>query len=141
MLAGNFSRDLEFPYLTSSRGKLGSSVCSHGSAHSDFRGDWLWPGTRGPGGIHLLGARFGSWVSLHAAEITTTYLDQKSLQLSWCRSSEAPPVTLIIEDLDWLSLSGQAELLSFLEEEEANFGKYRLITTCAGRYLGEGLSG
>ena len=82
-----------------------------------------------PVAIHFLGARFGSWVSLHAAEINNTYLDQKSLQLSWCRSSEAPPVTLIIENLDWLSLSGQAELLSFLEEEEAKFGKCRLITT------------
>ena len=66
---------------------------------------------------------------MHAAEINSAYLDQKSLQLSWCRSSEAPPVTLIIENVDQLSLSGQAELLNFLEEEEAKFGKCRLITT------------
>jgi signal transduction histidine kinase len=56
-------------------------------------------------------------------------LDQKSLQLSWCRSSEAPPVTLIIENVDQLSLSGQVELVHFLEQEEAKFGKCRLITT------------
>jgi signal transduction histidine kinase len=80
-------------------------------------------------GIHFLGARFGSWILLHAAEINSAYLDQKSLQLSWCRSSEAPPVTLIIENVDQLSLSGQVELVHFLEQEEAKFGKCRLITT------------
>jgi signal transduction histidine kinase len=66
---------------------------------------------------------------LHASEINNAYLDQKSLQLAWCRRSEAPPVTLIIENLDRLSLPGQAELFNFLEEEETKFGKCRLITT------------
>jgi signal transduction histidine kinase len=66
---------------------------------------------------------------LHAAEINTAYLDQKSLRLSWCRSSGALPVTLIIENVDQLSLSGQAKLVNFLEEEEAQFGRCRLITT------------
>jgi DNA-binding NtrC family response regulator len=125
---GEFSRYLAFPYLTRAAASLVRRFSATGLPI-------LISGESGCGqervarGIHFLQARFGSWVSLHAAEINNAYLDQKSLQLSWCRRSEAPPVTLIIENLDWLSLSGQAELLNFLEEEEAKYGKCRLITT------------
>src|SRR4029077_11295119 len=42
---------------------------------------------------------------------------------------EAPSVTLIVENVDRLSLSGQAELLDFLENEESKFGTCRLLTT------------
>ena len=125
---GEFSRYLEFPYLTRAAASLVHRFAATGLPIL-ISGEIGCGQERVARAIHFLGARFGSWVSLHAAEINNTYLDQKSLQLSWCRSSEAPPVTLIIENLDWLSLSGQAELLSFLEEEEAKFGKYRLITT------------
>ena len=125
---GEFSRYLEFPYLTRAAASLVHRFAATGLPIM-ISGEIGCGQERVARAIHFLGARFGSWVSLHAAEINNTYLDQKSLQLSWCRSSEAPPVTLIIENLDWLSLSGQAELLSFLEEEEAKFGKYRLITT------------
>ncbi len=125
---GEFSRYLEFPYLTRAAASLVHRFAATGLPIL-ISGEIGCGQERVARAIHFLGARFGSWVSLQAAEINNTYLDQKSLQLSWCRSSEAPPVTLIIENLDWLSLSGQAELLSFLEEEEAKFGKYRLITT------------
>ena len=125
---GEFNRYLEFPYLTRAAASLVHRFAATGLPIL-ISGEIGCGQERVARGIHFLGARFGSWVSLHAAEINNTYLDQKSLQLSWCRSSEAPPVTLIIENLDWLSLSGQAELLSFLEEEEAKFGKYRLVTT------------
>src|SRR5262245_17810240 len=61
-------------------------------------------------------APFCSRVLLSVAEINSVYLDQKSLQLSWCRRSEALPIRLIIENVDQLSLSGQADLVNFLEE-------------------------
>lgn len=125
---GEFSRYLEFPYLTRAAASLVHRFAATGLPIL-ISGEVGCGQERVARGIHFLGARFGSWVSLHAAEINNSYLDQKSLQLSWCRSSEAPPVTLIIENVDWLSLSGQAELLNFLEEEEAKFGKCRLITT------------
>jgi DNA-binding NtrC family response regulator len=124
----DFTRYLQFPYLDRAAFAL-----AHRFAATDL--PILISGEMGCGqervarGIHFLGARFGSWVSLNAAEVNSAYLDQKSLQLSWCRSSEAFPVTLIIENVDWLSLSGQAELLNFLEAEEARFGKCRFITT------------
>jgi DNA-binding NtrC family response regulator len=124
---GEFSRYLEFPYLNRAAASLIHRFAATGLPIL-ISGEIGCGQERVARGIHFLGARFGSWVSLHAAEINNAYLDQKSLQLSWCRSSEAL-VTLIIENLDWLSLSGQAELLSFLEEEEAKFGKFRLITT------------
>jgi DNA-binding NtrC family response regulator len=125
---GEFSRYLEFPYLNRD-----AAILVHRFAATGL--PILISGESGCGqervarGIHFLGSRFGSWVSLHAAEINNAYLDQKSLQLAWCRRSEAPPVTLIIENLDRLSLPGQAELFNFLEEEETKFGKCRLITT------------
>jgi DNA-binding NtrC family response regulator len=125
---GELSRYLEFPYLTRAAASLVHRFAATGLPIL-ISGEIGCGQERVARGIHFLGARFGSWVSLHAVEINNAYLDQKSLQLSWCRSSEAPPVTLIIENVDWLSLSGQAELLDFLEEEEAKFGKCRLITT------------
>ena len=73
--------------------------------------------------------RLVSQKKIPAFKVGKQWRFKKRMIDAWCRSSEAPPVTLIIENLDWLSLSGQAELLSFLEEEEAKFGKYRLITT------------
>jgi two-component system response regulator FlrC len=125
---GDFTRYLDFPYLSRAAASLVHRFAVTGLPIL-ISGELGCGQERVARGIHFLGAPFGSWVSLHAAEINNAYLDQKSLQLSWCRSSEAPPVTLIIENVDWLSLSSQAELLSFLEEEEAKFGKCRLITT------------
>jgi DNA-binding NtrC family response regulator len=125
---GEFTRYLDFPYLTRAAASLVHRFATSGLPIL-ITGEIGCGQERVARGIHFLGARFGSWVSLHGAEINNTYLDQKSLQLSWCRSSEALPVTLIIENVDWLSLSSQAELLNFLEEEEAKFGKCRLIAT------------
>lgn len=126
--AREFSRCLEFPYLTRAAASLIHRFAATGLPIL-ISGEIGCGQERVARGIHFLGARFGSWILLRAAEINSVYLDQKSLQLSWCRSSEAPPVTLIIENVDQLSLSGQAELLNFLEEDEAKFGKCRLITT------------
>ena len=125
---GEFTRYLEFPYLSRAAASLVHRFAATGLPIL-ISGEIGCGQERVARGIHFLGARFGSWILLHAAEINSAYLDQKSLQLSWCRSSEAPPVTLIIENVDQLSLSGQAELVNFLEEEEAKFGKCRLITT------------
>ena len=125
---GDFTRYLEFPYLSRAAGSLVHRFAATGLPIL-ISGEIGCGQERVARGIHFLGARFGSWILLHAAEINSAYLDQKSLQLSWCRSSEAPPVTLIIENVDQLSLSGQAELVNFLEEEEAKFGRCRLITT------------
>ena len=124
----DFTRYLEFPYLT-----RGDSNLVHRFAGTGL--PILISGEIGCGqervarGIHFLESPFGSSVLLRAAEINSVYLDQKSLQLSWCRRSEAPPVTLIVENVDQLSLSRQAELVNFLEEEEAKFGRCRLIAT------------
>ena len=126
--AREFSRYLEFPYLTRAAASLIHRFAATGLPIL-ISGEIGCGQERVARGIHFLGARFGSWILLRAAEINSVYLDQKSLQLSWCRSSEAPPVTLIIENVDQLSLSGQAELLNFLEEDEAKFGKCHLITT------------
>jgi DNA-binding NtrC family response regulator len=125
---GEFTRYLEFPYLSRAAASLVHRFAATGLPIL-ISGEIGCGQERVARGIHFLGARFGSWILLHAAEINSAYLDQKSLQLSWCRSSEAPPVTLIIENVDQLSLSGQVELVNFLEEEEAKFGKCRLITT------------
>jgi DNA-binding NtrC family response regulator len=125
---GEFTRYLEFPYLSRAAASLVHRFAATGLPIL-ISGDIGCGQERVARGIHFLGARFGSWILLHAAEINSAYLDQKSLQLSWCRRSEAPPVTLIIENVDQLSLSGQAELVNFLEEEEAKFGRCRLITT------------
>ena len=125
---GDFTRYLEFPYLSRAAGSLVHRFAATGLPIL-ISGEIGCGQERVARGIHFLGARFGSWILLHAAKINSAYLDQKSLQLSWCRSSEAMPVTLIIENVDQLSLSGQAELVNFLEEEEAKFGKCRLITT------------
>ena len=125
---GDFTRYLEFPYLSRAAGSLVHRFAATGLPIL-ISGEIGCGQERVARGIHFLGARFGSWILLHAAEINSAYLDQKSLQLSWCRSSEAMPVTLIIENVDQLSLSDQAELVNFLEEEEAKFGKCRLITT------------
>jgi DNA-binding NtrC family response regulator len=122
-----FTRYLEFPYLTRVTASLVHRFAATGLPIL-LSGEIGCGQERVARGIHFLGARFGGWVLLHAAQINAGYLDQKSLQLSWCRSSAAP-VTLIIENVDQLSLSGQAELLNFLEEGEAKFGRYRLITT------------
>jgi DNA-binding NtrC family response regulator len=126
--AREFSRYLEFPYLTRAAASLIHRFAATGLPIL-ISGEIGCGQERVARGIHFSGARFGSWILLRAAEINSFYLDQKSFQLSWCRSSEAPPVTLIIENVDQLSLSGQAELLNFLEEDEAKFGKCRLITT------------
>jgi DNA-binding NtrC family response regulator len=125
---GEFTRYLEFPYLSRAAASLVHRFAATGLPIL-ISGEIGCGQERVARGIHFLGARFGSWILLHAAEINSAYLDQKSLQLSWCRSSEATPVTLIIENVDQLSLSGQAELVNFLEQEEAKFGKCRLITT------------
>ena len=125
---GDFTRYLEFPYLSRAAGSLVHRFAATGLPIL-ISGEIGCGQERVARGIHFLGARFGSWILLHAAKINSAYLDQKSLQLSWCRSSEAMPVTLIIENVDQLSLSDQAELVNFLEEEEAKFGKCRLITT------------
>jgi DNA-binding NtrC family response regulator len=125
---GDFTRYLEFPYLSRAAASLVHRFAATGLPIL-ISGEIGCGQERVARGIHFLGARFGSWILLHAAEINSAYLDQKSLQLSWCRSSEAPPVTLIIENVDQLSLSGQVELVHFLEQEEAKFGKCRLITT------------
>lgn len=125
---GEFTRYLEFPYLTRETANLVRRFAATGLPIL-LSGEIGCGQERVARGIHFLGGRFGSWVLLHAAEINTAYLDQKSLQLSWCRSSGALPVTLIIENVDQLSLSGQVKLVNFLEEEEAQFGRCRLITT------------
>jgi len=124
---GELTRYLDFPYLTRAAASL-----AHRFAATQL--PILISGEIGCGqervarGIHFLVARFGSWVLLNAAEINAAYLHQKSLQLSWSRC-EAPSVTLIVENVDRLSLSGQAELLDFLENEESKFGTCRLLTT------------
>ena len=123
-----FTRYLEFPYLTRETASLVRRFAATGLPIL-LSGEIGCGQERVARGIHFLGGRFGSWVLLHATEINTAYLDQKSLQLSWCRSSGALPVTLIIENVDQLSLSGQAKLVNFLEEEETKFGRCRLITT------------
>jgi DNA-binding NtrC family response regulator len=125
---GEFSRYLEFPYLTRAAASL---VHRFAATHLPI----LISGEIGCGqervarGVHFSAARFGTWILLNGAEVSPAYLDQKSLQLSWSRRTEAPFVTLMIENVDRLSLAGQAELLNFLEEEELKFGKCRLITT------------
>jgi DNA-binding NtrC family response regulator len=131
---GEFTRYLEFPYLTH-----GALTLVHRFAVTDL--PILISGEIGCGqervarGIHFLGARFGGWVVLNAAEITPAYLDQKSLQVSWSRNSETPFVTLIIENVDRIPPSGQEELVNFLEEEESKFGKCRLVTTARADIL------
>ncbi len=125
---GEFTRYLEFPYLTRETASLVRRSAATGLPIL-LSGEIGCGQERVARGIHFLGGRLGSWVLLHAAEINAAYLDQKSLQLSWCRNSGALPVTLIIENVDQLSLSGQAKLVNFLEEEEAEFGRCRLITT------------
>jgi two-component system NtrC family response regulator len=131
---GEFTRYLQFPYLTH-----GALTLVHRFAATDL--PILVSGEIGCGqervarGIHFLGARFGGWVVLNAAEITPAYLDQKSLQVSWSRSSQAPFVTLIIENVDRIPPSGQEELVNFLEEEESKFGKCRLVTTARADIL------
>src|SRR5262245_18770529 len=123
-----FARYLEFPYLTRAASSLVHRFAGTGLPIL-ISGEIGCGQERVARGIHFLEARFGSWVLLRAAEINSVYLDQKSLQLSWCRRSEAPPVTFIIENVDQLSPSRQAELVNFLEEEEAKFGRCRLIAT------------
>ncbi|HEY7317881.1 MAG TPA: sigma 54-interacting transcriptional regulator [Candidatus Binatia bacterium] len=125
---GEFGRYLQFPYLSRAAASLARRFAATGLPIL-ISGEGGCGQERVARGIHFLGNRFGSWVSLHAAEINNAYLDQKSLQLSWCRRSDGAPVTLIIESIDRVSLSGQTELLNFLEEEETKFGKCRLITT------------
>jgi DNA-binding NtrC family response regulator len=131
---GEFTRYLEFPYLTRS-----ALTLVHRFASTDL--PILISGEIGCGqervarGIHFLGTRFGGWVVLNAAETTPAYLDQKSLQVSWSRSSQAPFVTLIIENVDRVPASGQEELVNFLEEEESKFGKCRLVTTARADIL------
>jgi DNA-binding NtrC family response regulator len=123
-----FARYLEFPYLTRS-----ASSQAHRFAATQL--PVLVCGEMGCGqervarAIHSITAGLGSCVLLNAAEINASYLDQKSLQLSWTRSSEVAPLTLLIENVDRLTLSGQAELLNFIEHEESKFGKCRLLTT------------
>ena len=59
----------------------------HGQEHVAGRIEWEAP--------------FCSRVLLSVAEINSVYLDhQKSLQLSWCRRSEALPIRLIIENVE-----------------------------------------
>ena len=123
-----FDRYLEFPYLARSTSNLVHRFASTGLPIM-ISGEIGCGQERVARGIHFLAGRFGTSVTLNAAEINSAYLDQKSLQMSWCRSSEPPPITLIIENVDWLPLSSQAELLNFLEEEETKFGKCRFITT------------
>ena len=123
-----FAKYLEFPYLT-----RGASSLAHRFAATQL--PILISGEIGCGqervarAIHSIAAGYGGCVLLNAAEVNPTYLDQKSLQLSWTRSSEVSPITLLIENVDRLTSSGQAELLNFLEHEESKFGKCRLLTT------------
>jgi DNA-binding NtrC family response regulator len=131
---GEFTRYLQFPYLSH-----GALSLVHRFAATDL--PLLISGEIGCGqervarGIHFLGARLGGWVVLNAAEITPAYLNQKGLQVSWSRSSQAPFVTLIIENVDRIPPSGQEELVNFLEEEESKFGKCRLVTTARADIL------
>jgi DNA-binding NtrC family response regulator len=117
-----FARYLEFPYLT-----RGASSLAHRFAATQL--PILISGEIGCGqervarAIHSMAAGYGGCVLLNAAEVNPTYLDQKSLQLSWTRSSEVSPITILIENVDRLTSSGQAELLNFLEHEESKFGK------------------
>jgi DNA-binding NtrC family response regulator len=119
---------LEFPYLTRSAATLVHRFV-------DSRLPILICGEIGCGqervarAIHSLTAGFGRSLSLNAADISLSYLEQKSLQLSWSRSTEMPPATLIVENLDRLPLSGQSEFLDFLEQEESRQDRCRILST------------
>jgi DNA-binding NtrC family response regulator len=119
---------LEFPYLTRSAATLVHRF-------ADSRLPILICGEIGCGqervarAIHSFTAGFGSSLSLNAADISPSYLEQKSLQLSWSRSTEMPPATLIVENLDRLPLLGQSEFLDFLEREESRQDRCRILST------------
>jgi two-component system response regulator PilR (NtrC family) len=86
-----------------------------------------------------------AFITLSATDITTEYLAEKSLELSYRRRLQGTRTTLVIENVEAVAPAGQVALLDFLEASETS-GKWRVLTTARADllekvYRGEFLEG
>ncbi len=123
----SISRYLEFPYLSRS-----ASTLSRRFAATQL--PLLITGEIGCGqervarAIQALGEQATN-VTLQAGEIGQEYLTQKSLERCWHQQETGVAPTLLIENLDQLSIAAQSSLLNFLCDEEARPGRWRYLAT------------
>jgi DNA-binding NtrC family response regulator len=126
--ADDFSRYLEFPYL----GRSAASVVRRFAA---ARLPLLITGETGCGqsrvaaGICALNNPPGLRLFLNAIEVSEEYLSQKALDLSLHSEYGAAPTTVLIENLDKTSPSGQALIESFIDEAGEKLPSVRYLTT------------
>ena len=124
----NFSRYLDFPYLSRSAATLVRRFAA-------TRLPILISGEIGCGqnriasGVLWLQKISGSRIFINAAELSEEYLGQKSLELSLGRVPQAAPPTLVIENLHKSGVSGQSLLLRFLEDAEEKSAQIRYLAT------------
>lgn len=127
------SRFLDFPYLSRSAASL---VQRFGRTELPL---FIW-GEIGCGqervarSVQALAVNPGSCITLNGAEISTEYLAEKRVELSYSRQHEGTKATLLIENLDAVTRAGQYSLLNFLEASE-NAGKWRVVTTARADLL------
>ena len=130
----NFSRYLEFPYLSRSAATI---VRRFATARLPLLiyGEIGCGQDRIAAGIHALQSVSRRRVSINAAEISAEYLTQKGLELSECQALKAAPATLIIENLDKSAASGQSLLLHFLDDAEEKSVHVRCLATATADLL------
>jgi DNA-binding NtrC family response regulator/uncharacterized protein YuzE len=123
----DFSRYLEFPYLSRSAASL---VRRFGAARLPLliTGEMGCGQARVAAGICGLDKNPGLRLSVNAVEVSEEYLAQKKLDLSLRAEFNSLPTTLVIEHLDKSSPSGQALISSFIDEASQKLHPVRYLT-------------
>ena len=130
----DFSRYLEFPYLSRSAASLVPRFAAAGLPI-------LISGEIGCGqdqvvrGMQTLQENRRLSVAINTTEMNADSLVQKAQQLAQCRVLNDAAPTLLIENLDRCQPAAQSLFLSFLEEQEGKHGPLRYLTTAIGDLL------
>ncbi len=75
-----------------------------------------------------LNARMGAWFSVYPTEMTETYLNRRSGELSGSMGTRTERAAIFLHGLENLSPDGQATLLRFLDNEEEKGKEFRLFS-------------
>jgi two-component system response regulator PilR (NtrC family) len=127
-------RYLEFPYVS-------RSVASLAQRFAAIRLPILVSGELGCGqenvarALQALQANAAAHVSINIPEVSADYLARQRAELSQCQWLGGESTIVLIENLDKCDAAGQALLLRFLEDLEAQGGSTRCLTTASGDLL------
>jgi len=130
----DFSRYLEFPYLSRSVASLVPRFAAAGLP-TLICGEIGCGQDRVARGVQTLQQNRRPIVSIEATELSADYLAQKAQQLAQYRFLNSAAPSLLIENIDKSQPASQSLLLSFLEEQEDKIGQLRYLTTATGDLL------